>query len=130
MLAGTTASRTLWTISRCEGGRLEVLTAEDGVVLPVFGFEEEAALYLRFEAPEDEGWKARKVTSGELVSLLCACCRGARFVSLDPLPREFGLSFHPYLTPREEFLRKLAPRPKAVRSAPLAHVPLPSASGF
>lgn len=144
MLAGTLASRTLWAISRYEGGGLEVLTAGSGEVLPVFGFEEEAALYLRFEAPEGEGWRLRRVTSGEMISLVSGCCRNTGFVALDPLPRDFGLSVHPVVMGREEFLAKLAlgggggalagaparlARP-AARSWPTGMPVVGSASGF
>jgi hypothetical protein len=56
-----------------------------GRILPVFGFEEEAELFLRLGALGD-GWRARETSSGELVSVLCEPCARVEKVALDPLP--------------------------------------------
>ncbi len=57
---------------------------DDGrTVLPVFSFEEEAALYLRRGLRGS--WQLRRTEAGELVSLLCSLCREVELVALDPV---------------------------------------------
>ena len=53
-------------------------------VLPVFSFEEEAALFLRLGV-EGSSWQVRQTEAGELVSLLYGPCRGVQLVALDPV---------------------------------------------
>jgi hypothetical protein len=53
-------------------------------VLPVFSFEEEAALYAR--AGARVGSWARRTSAGELLSILYGPCRGVELVALDPWP--------------------------------------------
>jgi hypothetical protein len=75
-------------IAKYENRRLAVLTIDRGAAgetLPVFSYEEEADAYLWFASP-GTGWRARKTTAGELVSVLCGPCAGAKKVALDPLP--------------------------------------------
>jgi hypothetical protein len=55
-------------------------------VLPVFSFEEEAEMYLGFEASGD-GWRIRETRAGELTSVLLGCCAHVGRVILDPLPQ-------------------------------------------
>jgi hypothetical protein len=98
----------MFVISRCEGGRVAVFADEDAGVLPVFCFEEEAGLFLRFEAPEGEGWRVKRSTAGELISLLYSLCAAVDYVALDPLPSDFDLALRPALLDREEFLEALA----------------------
>lgn len=80
-----------WLIAR-DGpcGRLEALTVGDGNgrTLPVFGFREEAELFLHLAGPGtgDGGWRVRESRAGELVSVLYGPCRGVRRVALDPPP--------------------------------------------
>jgi len=65
---------------------LEVLItslADGRRVMPVFSFEEEAALFLCLCA--QGGWQVRPTGPGELVSLLCGPCRGVELVALDPV---------------------------------------------
>jgi hypothetical protein len=76
-----------WLVAKRRRGRLEVLTTElpDGRrTLPVFSFEEEAALYLRHGI--QGSWQLRRTQAGELVSLLCSLCSKVELVTLDPMP--------------------------------------------
>ena len=75
-----------WLISKRRRGRVDIWTmgVDDGrSVLPVFSFEEEAALFpsLRVQG----SWQVRRVEAGELVSLLYGPCRGVELVALDPV---------------------------------------------
>lgn len=75
-----------WLIAERRRDRLEVLTtrlADGRRVLPVFSFEEEAAIYLRCGIRGS--WGVRRTEAGELVSLLCGPCRGVELVALDPI---------------------------------------------
>jgi len=77
-----------WLITKNENCRLEVLTtnvAEGEQALPVFGHEEEAEMFLSLGGAGD-GWRVRKSTAGELVSVLCGPCARAGCVALDPVP--------------------------------------------
>lgn len=58
--------------------------------MPVFSFEEEADMFLRLGLPENEGWRVRESTCGELASVLHAPCRDIKHVALDPLPETVG----------------------------------------
>jgi hypothetical protein len=65
---------------------LEVLTtslADGRRVLPVFSFEEEAALFLCLGL--HGSWQVRRTGPGELVSLLYGPCREVELVALDPM---------------------------------------------
>jgi hypothetical protein len=59
--------------------------------LPVFSFEDEARMFLKFGAL-DGGWRVRVTTVGELVSVLFGPCAGVGWVVLDPLPPPFAES--------------------------------------
>lgn len=77
-----------WLIAKNENGRIEVLTAllaGGGEALPIFSYEQEAELFLAFQAA-GSGWQLKESTAGELVSVLCGPCASATEVSLDPLP--------------------------------------------
>ena len=78
---------TYWLIAKNENGRMEVLTfCRDGEeMLPVFSFEEEAEMFLRFR-DVDDAWRVRESGAGELVSVLYGRCAGVKEVALDPLP--------------------------------------------
>ena len=52
-------------------------------VLPVFSFEEEAALFLCLGVRGT--WQVRRTGPGELVSLLYGPCRQVELVALDPM---------------------------------------------
>jgi hypothetical protein len=78
-----------WLITRNEYCRIEVLTihlAEGETTLPVFSFEEEAQMYLGFEA-SGNCWRVRETRAGELVSVLLGLCAHVGHVILDPLPQ-------------------------------------------
>jgi len=103
---------------------LEVLTTTltDGWrVLPVFSFEEEAALYLRL-GTGGSCW-ARPTGAGELVSLLYGPCRGVELVALDPVSEvEADLMSTLVCLKRESFVNVILRREASVGLYP--HVPL------
>ncbi len=75
-----------WLLAKRRCGRLEVLTtslADGRRVLPVFSFEEEAALFLCLGV--QGSWQVRRTGPGELVSLLYGPCRQVELVALDPM---------------------------------------------
>ncbi len=75
-----------WLISKRGRGRVDIWTmgmADGRSVLPVFSFEEEAALFLSLCV--QGSWQVRRVGTGELVSLLYGPCRGVELVALDPV---------------------------------------------
>ena len=88
-----TKRRPRWRLlARTERGRVEFLTItardeDGGETLPVFGYEEEAEMFLHLSGYGDDGWSARESSSGEIVSVLCGPCSGVDGVALDPLPR-------------------------------------------
>lgn len=88
MLRSRASRRRHWLITRYDSGSVEILTIYRGggeEVLPVFSFEEEAELFLRYQVP-DSGWTVRESTAGELASVLYGLCSGVGAVALDPLP--------------------------------------------
>ena len=92
MLRSSFARRPLWLVVRHNNSSLEVLTTNigtDGEALPVFSFEEEAELFLRYGAL-GTGWQVRETTAGELVSVLCGPCVDVGKVALDPPPEIAG----------------------------------------
>jgi hypothetical protein len=75
-----------WLITKRRRGRVDLLTmrlADGRSVLPVFSFEEEAALFLRLGV--QGSWQIRRAEAGELVSLLYCLCREVELVVLDPV---------------------------------------------
>jgi hypothetical protein len=75
-----------WLLAKRRRGELEVLTtslADGRRMLPVFSFEEEAALFLYLGV--QGSWQVRQTGAGELVSLLYGPCRGVELVALDPM---------------------------------------------
>ena len=88
-------------------------------VLPVFGFEEEAELFLALGAAEGtksgDRWIARETAAGELASLLLGPLSGVGRVALDPLlPGGLGRTVAGLVSAdREGFVeRLLAPGPR------------------
>jgi hypothetical protein len=47
-------------------------------------------MFLQLGLPEQEGWRVRESTCGELTSVLYALCRDISHVVLDPLPETVG----------------------------------------
>ena len=73
-------------MSKRRGVRVDIWTmilADGRSVLPVFSFEEEAALFLSLGV--QGSWQVRRVGAGELISLLYGPCRGVELVALDPV---------------------------------------------
>lgn len=98
-----------WMISRCEGGKAEVLTiSRNGKdVLPLFSHEEEAELFLWSAGPGD-GWRARESRRGEILSLLCGPCSTLERVALDPLPEPWTVPMLDlFCLNRKDFVRTL-----------------------
>src|SRR5215203_338473 len=79
-----------WLIAKHENGRIELLTEDlagsGEEVLLVFSHEEEAEVFLSLSEAGDDSWRARESTAGELISVLCGPCVGAKEVALDPWP--------------------------------------------
>ena len=111
-----------WLIAKFENGRIEVLTLNrDGdEMLPVFGHEEEAEMYLQFGGLSDDWWISES-DAGELTSVLYGSCADVKEVALDPLPamvdeRTVGL----VSLARERFIESITAR----RGSPiLCHCP-------
>ena len=76
-----------WLVARHRDSQTEVLILTHGgfEMLPVFSFREEAEMYLQIEALGGD-WQVRKISAGELVSLLHEKCAIVRRVALDLLP--------------------------------------------
>ena len=88
-------STTFWLIVRYENSHTEVLTIDldgDGGkgTLPVFSFEEEAKMFLRFEMSGNPSWRVRESAVGELALVLLGPYTSVKKVALDPLPVEVG----------------------------------------
>ena len=82
------ARQPLWLIVKHNNCHMSVLTihcGSDREILPVFSFEEEAEMFLRFGVPE-ACWQVRQTTAGELISVLYRSCMSVKKVTLDPLP--------------------------------------------
>lgn len=78
-----------WLIARSEAGQMEVLIIDrDGEAsFPIFGFEDEAKMFLRLGGFKRDGWRVSESTAGELVSMLASApCKGTGCVVLDPFP--------------------------------------------
>ena len=92
MMRGATRRRPYWLVARERGGRMDVLVAHlasGPAVLPVFGFEEEAGLFLLLGAL-GRGWRAWEAEARTLVSMLRGPLKEVGRVALDPLPRGIG----------------------------------------
>ncbi len=84
---------TFWLIEREAGagngsrGRRVFMVGAGGdpKTLPVFSFEEEVLLFLRLGGLKRH-WRAKRLTTPDLVSALTGPYRGARRVVLDPFP--------------------------------------------
>jgi hypothetical protein len=93
LTSGTTFSSKLrshsawWLLTRHSDSQTEVLTLSYGgpEVLPVFGFREEAEMYILMETLGD-AWQIRETGTGELVSVLYEQCASVRSLALAPLP--------------------------------------------
>ncbi len=83
-----------WLITKYDHSKMNALTINLGggcEALAVFGFEEEAEMFLHFRrAALEEGWRVRQTSAGELVSVLYGPCSTTKKVVLDPLPGVVG----------------------------------------
>jgi hypothetical protein len=109
-----------WLLAKRRCGRLEVLTtslADGRRVLPVFSFEEEAALFLCLGV--QGSWQVRRTGPGELVSLLYGPCRQVELVALDPMSEaEIDMTDRLVSVERGRFVDVLLRREASVRLSP------------
>ena len=108
-----------WLIAKNENGRIEVLTLHrcGEEVLPVFGHEEEAEMYLQLGCVVGDGWRVRESSAGELVSVLYGPCAGVKEVALDPLPEMLSESTVGLVSlPRERLIEHVVALEHAVTS--------------
>jgi hypothetical protein len=106
---------------------LTIHPSGDGEALVVFGFKEEAEMFLHFRgAALEAGWRVRQTSVGELMSVLYGPCSNAKKIVLDPLPevgkRELvgSLSVH-----RNDFLCALLEEGPSSRPLVLSRTPRP-----
>jgi hypothetical protein len=113
MQDGTKARRWHWLIVKDRTSGMDMFTVDlggDEEALAVFGFEEEARMFLELRrGASGEGRRVRQTSAGELVSVLYGPCSGAQRVVLDPLPDvlERGKSIGLFAVDRNGFLRML-----------------------
>lgn len=108
-LVGRGRLETWWIISR-EGVKGVEPLAVGGPgrrALALFGFAEEAALYLRFAGLEGDGWWVRESGPGEVASMLFGPCAGVNLVALDPLPVAVDGKLDSVCTQKGRFLTRL-----------------------
>lgn len=97
---------TYWLITPGDGGNLQptITGCDSDKTLPVFGFEEEAEMFLEF-AGFGDGRRIRRTTAGELLFILLGPCKELRWASFDPLPGIFAKSkVDPSRMERERFM--------------------------
>jgi hypothetical protein len=84
------AGRPHWLIAKYDHSKMNALTIRlsgDREALAIFGFEEEAEMFLHFRgAALEDGWSVRQTSVGELVSVLYGPCANAKKVVVDPVP--------------------------------------------
>lgn len=101
-----------WLITHGDGEIPSPFTTRfGGEALPVFGFEEEADMFLKFSKLEDpeSGRRLRRATTGELLSILSGPCKNFGWVAFDPLPTLFTKPAHKHpRMEREKFMMFLA----------------------
>jgi hypothetical protein len=125
MTSNGAARRSLWLITRCENGPMDVLTLNPGSdreALPIFSYEEEAEVFIQLGMPE-MGWRARRATAGELVSVLYGPCAGVKMVTLDPIPAVgYELVLDLVGSGREQFLQNFVGESSFPQGRPQANV--------
>ncbi|MBA2692273.1 MAG: hypothetical protein H0U65_07250 [Rubrobacter sp.] len=57
--------------------------------MPIFGFKEEAEMFLEFSSLGG-GRGIQAATTGEILSMLSGPCKNLRWVAFDPLPEIFA----------------------------------------
>jgi hypothetical protein len=112
MLQTELAGRPCWLITKHTVTGMDVFTTYlcgDSKALVVFGFQEEAEMFLNLRLGGfEDGWKVRQTSVGELVSILYGPCADTQEVVLDPVPeiRREAL-VDPLGMSRDDFLRSL-----------------------
>jgi hypothetical protein len=119
--------RPFWLIVRQRTREMEVLTIGSyKEVLPVFSFNEEAEMFLRFGV-SGTGWRIRESTCGELTSALYTSCRDIEHVALDPLPEMVAEGMVGFVSlSREAFIGVILPSdpiPSVVEEPRIVGVP-------
>ncbi len=119
--------RPFWLIVRQRTRGMEVLTIGSyKEVLPVFSFNEEAEMFLRFGV-SGTGWRIRESTCGELTSVLYTSCRDIEHVALDPLPEMVAEGMVGFVSlSREAFIGVILPSdpiPSVVEEPRIVGVP-------
>jgi hypothetical protein len=110
-----TRLETTWLIVRDDLGDgppevLKLAAGDEGSILPVFSFEEEALLFLRL-CGFSGGWHVSKSGIVNLASVLSDVCPDARRVALDPIPEIGPYGPHDLVSlSREEFVELLSAR--------------------
>jgi hypothetical protein len=97
-----------------------MLTLHSGAekMLPVFGHEEEAEIFLGLGGvADDDGCRARESSAGEVVSVLYGPCADVNEVALDPLPEMLSESTVGLISlPRERFIEYITARRRPLGS--------------
>lgn len=104
-----------WLIVDSKSRGMEILTiglAAGGESLPVFSFEDEAAMFLGLGGPGGD-WRVRETAAGELVSILFGPCAGIRRIVLDPLPGSCGALNDLVSVDREAFMKFIEATPRS-----------------
>jgi hypothetical protein len=119
--------RPFWLIVRQRTREMEVLTIGSyKEVLPVFSFNEEAEMFLRFGV-SGTSWRIRESTCGELTSVLYTSCRDIEHVALDPLPEMVAEGMVGFVSlSREAFIGVILPSdpiPSVVEEPRIVGVP-------
>lgn len=100
-----------WLIAKAEAGRLSLMTIDlpaGEQALPVFGFVDEARMFLDLGEPRGD-WRVRTTTTEEIVSMLLGPYADVSQVLLDPVP-DVGVSASPAGMEREVFVEWLLDR--------------------
>lgn len=82
------AAKPFWLLVKVGAERIYIMTtglATGGTALPVFSFEEEAAMFRDLGAPH-VGWRVEQTADTGLVSVLQGPCADVDLVLLDPMP--------------------------------------------
>lgn len=101
-----------WLIARNGNAGIEVLVLDRNSqkTLPVFSFEEEAEMFLRFGNVGGD-WRIRESGGGELISVLYGLCAVVREVALDPLPEMVAERFVGLVSlDRDRFIERIMNR--------------------
>jgi len=82
-----------WMLAKEEdsGRSVLVVDCDDERVLPVFGGEGEAEIFVWLEGTFEDGWKVRETSAGELVSMLHGPFARVTRVALDRAPEMVGM---------------------------------------